>query len=110
MKINILNKIANDDKAPKKIRIRGFEFIVGEGSSIENYYLLEETGEKWLDAIDIRLYDEVEIIEEEQDIEYLGKQDLYVDDARGYSVNIEKVGDKINELIREINKLKKEGK
>lgn len=49
-------------KAPKKIMIRGFEFIFGCETTIENYYVLEETKERWLDAIDIRLYDEEEII------------------------------------------------
>lgn len=49
----------------------------------------------------------IEEVEEKEyeDIDFLGKQDLYVDDARGYSVNIEKIGDKINTLIRNQKKI-----
>ena len=113
--IDLLNKIANDDKAPKKIRIRGFEFIIGGGSSIENYYLLEETGECWLNAIDIRLYDEVEIIEDNQDIKeipyhynfgYIDCGDLKREVVEELSKNFNYFATKINEVIKEVNKQK----
>ena len=112
MKITIyeLLGLIKDGKAPKKIRIRGFEFIIGGESSIENYYLLEETSERWLDAIDIRLYDEVEIIEEEQNI-----KELWIDDSgyihtelgswKGRKMDIA-FATKINEVIKELNKKK----
>lgn len=116
--IDLLNKIANDDKVPKKIRIRGFEFIVGEGSSIENYYLLEETDESWLNAIDIRLYDEVEIIEDNKNIKEIEitkdnncKRFIEYDDNTGHHKYVIRVLDeyfatKINEVVKEINKQK----
>lgn len=102
-------------KAPKKIMIRGFEFIFGCETTIENYYVLEETKERWLDAIDIRLYDEVEIIEEDKKIE---KINILVDDTNmeyvannkgkklSYSEADLLFANKINELIEEIEKLK----
>ena len=88
-------------KAPKKIMIRGFEFIFGCETTIENYYVLEETKERWLDAIDIRLYDEVEIIEDKK-----------IEKCKGYECfeclddYIEHLRHKIDELIKEIEKLK----
>lgn len=132
MKITIyeLLGLIKDGKAPEKIKVGKQIYIYDdfEQDYVEDwerekeilkrnerhtndilycYYLFaSKTGGGSHVNITKQLNYEVEIIEEEQDIEYLGKQDLYVDDTRGYSVNIEKFGDKINELIKEVNKLK----
>ena len=106
--IDLLNKIANGEEVPKKIRIEHWCYKFEWVEHLENYYD-EDSDIDIMSALSMseeELNYKVEIIEEKQDIEYLGKQDLYVDDARGYSVNIEKFGDKINELIKEVNKLK----
>jgi hypothetical protein len=101
--IDLLNKIANNEEIPIKIKIEGYEFRQSNGQfwcdKLESYMIDSCTSI-------YRLNDEIEIIEEKpKEIEFLGKQDLYIDDARGYSVNVEKIGDKVNELIRQVNYL-----
>lgn len=104
--IDLLNKIANNEEVPEKIKYEDDSYI-----HIGNYCYYCSTTNKILSdriyAEQSKLNEEVEIIEEEKpkEIEFLGKQDLYIDDARGYSVNVEKIGDKVNELIRKVNHL-----
>ena len=112
--IDLLNKIANGEEVPKEIvyNTRIFRYneynkcyiwnCNGDEFYLSTYYRLESI-----------LNDEVEIIEEDKEIEELPK---YADVnektglACGWSFQEEKLKDKINELIKEVNKLKKEGK
>lgn len=111
MKVTIYDLLGlikdRDRKTPKKIKYmnRIYELDIYE----EDYkYFMLDHYEYLLDNINTfsQLNDEVKIIEEDKEIEFLGKQDLYVDDAKGHSINIEKIGDKVNEIIEEVNKLK----
>ena len=111
--IDLLIKIAKEE-APKKIKIQNeiwiFEDIIQDYSDgrkhLFSYYMLNEYKPKFLN-------DEVEIIEEEKEIEKLGKKftlegntsELTKSDWQ-FSV----ISQKINELVDEINKLKKEKK
>lgn len=114
MKIKIIDLLnTSKNELPSKIKAFNttFEFIG------ENYYAT--TGDykdtnllEWIHAVD-DLNDEVEIIEEEKEIEKLGKKftlegntsELTKSDWQ-FSV----ISQKINELIDEMNKLKKEKK
>lgn len=56
------------------------------------------------------LNDEIEIIEEEKEIEELDLGKVSPNGEYIISINDEKIQNKINELVRELNKIKKEGK
>lgn len=113
--IDLLNKIANGEEAPKKIKInnviyeyRGFMYCTEKANyqDIEDYLF-----GKWNFNI---LNDEVEIIEEDKKIEKWGKcvleemencTDYKIKDLQKY---IKILAETQNELIDEINKLKEE--
>ena len=72
--IDLLNKIANGEEVPKKIKYKGhiyqYQYKDIKEANIINYYHSEETHHHLIDGgwHDIRLNDEVEIIEEEKKI------------------------------------------
>lgn len=128
--------LVKDNKAPKKIRCfgRDYEFSIIDGDidyiAIDketwvNYYLTDVIGENYLSSI---FSTTVEILEEEKEIEEISNEHncynyseynerkneidkiLYIIRAIN-SVN-DRLSDtniKINELVREVNKIKKEG-
>lgn len=103
--IDLLNKIAKGEEVPKEIvyNTRIFRYneynkcyiwnCDGDEFYLSTYYRLESI-----------LNDEIEIIEEEKEIEELS----LLGDPRVTCKN--EIINKINELVREVNKLKKEGK
>ena len=101
--IDLLNKIANGEEVPEKIKYQEeiFERVIS-GMNINDY--LDEDGDylfqeyNWLQNIN----DEVEIIEEDKKIDYLIYHNAW-NDMEKY-VNIE---NKINEIIDHINKINK---
>lgn len=104
--------LIKDNKAPKKIRCFGhdYEFSINDESidyvEIDketgvNRYLTDVIGDNYLGFI---FSTTVEILEEEKEIEELS----LLGDPRVTCKN--EIINKINELVREINKLKKEGK
>ena len=127
--------LVKDGKAPKKIKFRneiyeyknniedGFIDYVGiEKETNERFYLSSNIGNNYISDI---FTDEVEIIEEDKKIEKLDKrvlsQNLMIADSNApidekwklgqkliydNSIEIEKVKNKLNELIEEIEKLK----
>lgn len=102
--------LIKDGKQPSKIKFCGniYEWEDDWYLTKEKNYKVCLGGKKEDINILINAFNEnVEIIEEDkEDIEYLGKLDLYVKGKDGYEINIEKIGDKINKLIRQVNKLK----
>ena len=118
--IDLLNKIANDEEVPKKIKYKDNVYYLGKNMVDLHTYQTEgsNTTRKLSLIIDneyLNLNDYVEIIEEPKKIEkiemyqdgeghyFLNKQDrkVYVNcDESDFMV------DKFNELIDEINKLK----
>ena len=68
--IDLLNKIANGEEVPKKIKYKGhiyqYQYKDIREANIINYYYSEETHHHLIDGgwHDIRLTDEVEILEE----------------------------------------------
>ena len=119
MKITLyeLLGLIKDNKAPKKIRCFGhdYEFSISD-EGIDYIEIDKEAGERYLTDVIGENYlssifsTTVEIIEEEKEIE-----ELDLDEARSngeyiISISDKKIQDKINELVREVNKIKKEGK
>ena len=100
--IDLLNKIANGEEVPKKIKYKNNILYYDDDYTKEypptfNYY--DEKGnnsliEGWLCQY---INDEVEIIEEDKKIEKLEEYDF----TRG---EIRDLADKINEIIDKINK------
>lgn len=104
--IDLLNKIANGEEVPEKIRLYDEEFEYMDGD--KTYYSL--TNQDPYDLFDsghyantLHLNDEVEIIEEDKKIEKLEPTNYIT------STFEDAILDKINELIDKVNKLK-EGK
>ena len=116
MKITLyeLLGLVKDNKAPKKIRRNGndYEFSIVDGDidyiAIDketgvNCYLSDVIGDNYLGFI---FSTTVEIIEEEKEIEELDLGEARSNGEYIISINDKKIQDKINELVREINKLK----
>jgi predicted house-cleaning noncanonical NTP pyrophosphatase (MazG superfamily) len=100
-----------DSTLPQKIRYEGKDF---NKSATEKYIYYVEcgTGKNFMEYIRAfnRLRDEVEVLGKDKEIEELPKY-ADVDEktglACGWSFQEEKLKDKINELIKEVNKIKK---
>lgn len=122
--IDLFVKIANGEKIPDIIEFHGR--IFRKNGKEYNYYCAEE--EKILEEFFIfeELNDEVEIIEEDKEIEEIERhmisQNYVIEDEKApmkermgvireliykNSTEINIVKDKINELVRELNELKK---
>lgn len=112
--IDLLNKIANGEEVPKKIKFNHENWIY-----YGNQYINPLEGkEKYKSLLARYTYkimdDEVEVIEEDKDIEKLKiEQDgstYYIKNEHGTKCYLTKhsylIGDKVNELINEVNKLK----
>lgn len=107
--IDLLNKIANGEKLPKKIRVYGVIYTLDEDNL---NYMDEKCQNDWLDFIDgdeLNTY-EVEIIEEDKKIEKItmraGMVGSIDNKLENLDINIISVEDKINEIIDYINKEK----
>ena len=116
--ITLFNKIANNEKVPKKIKFRGETYYYSDADKF--YYQNGFSMYRDFYWGGNCLNDEVEIIEEEKEIEKMNALHQSVTIANHYSkentqciVNefyrrIAVLVDKYNELVDEINKLKKE--
>lgn len=116
--IDLLNKIAKGEEVPKKINeiINDIKYGYKFNEEIQWYETLDETSEMNIFMKD-RLNHKVEIIEEEKEIEELNletKDKWFVRLENGDTLEISSFinlfNNKINELVRELNKIKKEGK
>ena len=106
--IDLFNKIVNNDEVPKKIRYFGeiyeyseeMKFYYQNGFSMYRDFFTEGNC----------LNDEVEIIEEEKEIEKIDVTQVYLTSNFSECVleDIVTLQIKFNELVDEINKLKKE--
>ena len=111
--IDLLNKIANNEEMPKKIKYKKLIYVYEEGAYGWSYYI-QNSGIKFLltdifnsiDGILNILNDEVEIIEENKIPEKLGK----IEDNDGYmdQSDVIKIGEKIDEIIDYLEKKSKE--
>lgn len=109
--IDLLNKIANGEEVPKKIKLYNNILVLNEN---KNNYLYEENDKYWGDELIhwFELNDEVEIIEEDKKIEKIPyhfslnyvKSNLTNEEKEGIDNAINGIYDKINEIIDYINK------
>ena len=111
--IDLLNKIAKGEEIPSKVIWRGVEFK----------HIIEEDYEDYINDIDCSLFrhdddiykvtnmlnDEVKIIEDNEDLELIPDDELHI--IRDYSTNwnCRVLKDKINEIIKDINEIRKNG-
>lgn len=103
--IDLLNKIANNEKVPKKIRYFGEIYEYSE--EMKFYYQNCSSMYRYFFTKGNCLNDEVEIIEEEKEIEKIGKiYDGFTDSY--YDTCLETTIKKVDEIIDVVNKLKKE--
>ena len=118
--IELINKIANREEVPQKIKY------------IDKIYIYTEENQDYLDTEDEFcllgytfgnlstrdfINDKVEILEEDKDIEELKIENdnpthFYIRDEKGTKCGMTKhskmIAEKLNEVIREVNKLRKE--
>ena len=102
--IDLLNRIANGEKVPKRIKYNG---TIYEKFDYNNKYYDIESNSKETDILSKHLAsesfynDEVEIIEEDKKIKRIGKLNQ-VEDKQ--NLNNYMLRDKINEIIDYLNK------
>ena len=110
--IELLNKIANGEDIPTKIKCKGKDFYFNKyEKSIDYLYRVDKNGNGWLVVQDIALTDEVEILEDNtEEIEELEKEQEAIANPKTMLQEIRfyydsnKMGDKINEIIRYIKR------
>lgn len=104
--IELLDKIAKGEEVPKKIKYDTIYYYF-RNYDYKEYEMLEDYIDEqssFIEKIDFyKLNDEIEIIEEEKEIKKLNAK---------YTSQIGKLelANKIDEIIDELNKIKKEGK
>lgn len=111
--IDLLNKIANDEETPEKIKYNNIVYhrqwndYMGD-EPIDEYYI-DDNNFSWMTEMDLKLDSEIEIIEEPKKIEKLenwysvGFNDEYIKAENIYDTDVNIVN-KINEIIDYINK------
>ena len=113
--IDLLNKIANGEVLPIRFKYRENEYFL---NAVNDYWCVDTGG--WFSVEELstsNLNDEVKIIEEEKEIEKLeikqnGNLNYYIENEFGTKCALtkhsKKKADKVNEIIDEINKLKRD--
>lgn len=110
--IDIFNKIEKHEDVPKNIKFQDCEYVLKHTTySIDHLYELKEGYDKtyigWLEKQDINLFDEVEILEDNtEEIEEL-KYDVVDENGRGW-YKLDTIADKVNELVKVVNSIRKE--
>lgn len=121
--IDLLNKKANGEEVPRKIKYYDEYYILNEDTtSIENLYLIDGALVGWFNHNNFSLNSQVEIIEEQeeidiQSIEELDKNLKFDDLKPPYGINEEmmwteiiKQHNKSNELAQAVKQLDKKTK
>ncbi len=119
--IEIINKIANNEDIPKRIKYKDKIYIYNEPNqdyleyNKDDFDFLGYAFCNWRTRDFIN--DKVEILEEDKDIEELKIENdnpthFYIRDEKGTKCGMTKhskmIAEKLNEVIREVNKLRKE--
>ena len=104
--IDLLNKIANGEDAPEKIKYEGQEYELQMSNDYlpynNSFYLFENIFKG--NEIGHILNNEVEIIKENKSIEKL--KEIQENNCLSRYPNNKELMNKINELVKEVNKLK----
>lgn len=102
--IDLLNKIANGEEVPKKIKYKDFEYIYAK--EIGWYRRIDDIGtyDEWFINKN-RLHDIVEIIEEQEEIDIQSIEEIQFPD----NTNLRDPRDLIiNQLVKAVKKLDKD--
>ena len=115
--IDLLNKLANGEEVPAKFTYKGFlwEYDIRSKMWFMYYQKNGETLNHRLDKfffLNLCLNDEVEVVEEDKLIELLDYEEIiyYADNKEietKREVSKRKIVDKINEIIKKVNKMQK---
>ena len=113
--IDLLNKIANDEEIPKKIKFDNRFYIFDKAK--DNYYENETCSINW-DYVSLHcLNEEVEILEDKEDkdipliSELIGIYNPFDDDHiidKQLNYNFKELQKKINQVVEEFNKYRRE--
>lgn len=107
--IDLLNKIANGEEVPEKIKCRNFEYIYSK--EICWYRRIDDIGSyvEWFISAD-RLNETIKIIEEQEEIDIQGIEkirDYRTSDDDLYNDNFGDFRSTINELVQAVKQLDK---
>lgn len=113
--IDLLNKIAKGEEVPDKIKYKGTTYEKDNDGDIDFYIGENFNGTLFLEELDNtnELNDEIEIIEEKEIEEINKSYPIFHFDEKSFAAMKEMIQDiysKQCEIIRELNKIKKEGK
>lgn len=113
--IDLLNRIATKEELPKRIRYNRLEWKKGNAENEEKDYLNNKGTELFNQYLERSLIeslnDKVEILEDEEtDIQDIEELELYDTRAEYDEADIHENREKINEIIRVVNKMQKESK
>jgi len=106
--IDLLNKIANDEEVPKKIKFDNRFYLFNKAK--DNYYENENCSINW-DYVSLHcLNEEVEILddEEDKDIPLIPDDELYITANSRQDYNFKVLKEKINQVVEEFNEYRKE--
>ena len=103
--IDLLNRIANGEEVPKKIKYHNRIYI--KRSDCYNYILKNGNFDDELKVIVGCLNDEIEIIEEDKKIEHYYFS-VFQDERLGGRQVVESLENKINEIIKVINEMRED--
>ena len=94
--IDLIDRIYHKNNIPKRIK---YKYKIWLYDNVEERYCLEESSFVSLSFETDRLTDEVEILEDNTE---------EIEELPDYNYSIKENRDKINELVRAVNKLRKE--
>lgn len=107
--IDLFKRIEKHEDIPKKIKYKDNCYIFKHTNySIDHLYeLIGDECVGWLEHKDINLFDEVEILEDNtEEIEEL-KYDVVDENGRGW-YKLDTIADKVTELIKVVNAIRKD--
>lgn len=104
--IDLIDRIYHKNNIPKRIK---YKYKIWLYDNVEERYCLEESSFVSLSFETDRLTDEVEILEDNtEEIEEL-KYDVVDENGRGW-YKLDTIADKVNELVKVVNSIRKEKK
>lgn len=106
--IDLLNMISKEEEVPKKIKFASQIWQKENGGRNNIYYVNDVSYDLFVVIFRSNgaysINDEIELIEEDEEIEYKPIQELK---NRRFTRNQKQIAGKINELIKAVNELKK---
>lgn len=108
--IDLLNKKANGEEVPRKIKYYDEYYILNEDTtSIENLYLIDGALVGWFNHNNFSLNSQVEIIEEQEEIDIQSIKDIkdiYIENA-SCGEDVKYLARKYNEILKWAKQLDK---